>query len=145
MPEFDVIGSIFNRIEEPIIIKADGNPHRQHMMFNWRVNRDYPVLTEAFDKTSLILVEAMNDFLMNSNKNEREVFVDEVFKALDEAGVEKIRDIKKGGVQIVVKVVKELMEMNKISKDTGGKLVKALVDVSSRNIGNLLFGGKKDD
>lgn len=123
VPEFDIFGAIYNNKYEPIIIKSDGFAFFQHNGEKWLVDVDKFVRGEQ-SNDSIAIEKAFKEFLNSVSANDKRKFVDDLFDALDDAGLKNISDFTKGGLPVFFKTIKVFGDMNKESKEVGAKLIK---------------------
>jgi hypothetical protein len=133
VPEKDAVGTIYEVAPRKIIAKVSTkNIVEAHGILTWQVSEGQIVKADSdsyqTDKTRLALLE----FLKNSTVEEREAFIEEVFKAFNEAGITTVTQLAHGGFPVLLRVIKELSEIDSVSKGVALKLAKVFsISVSS--------------
>ena len=85
---FDVIGKLFEpEITDTRIVKSFRDGFMQHSLPSWLIDHGQLATVEKNTSRSLRLNEVMDAWIENRPPRERAIFVDELFEALDKAGV----------------------------------------------------------
>ena len=88
IPEFDVIGKLFDPgITDTRIVKSFRDGLLQHSLPSWLIDHGELATAEKNTSRSLRLNEVMDSWIENRPPEERAIFIDELFEALDKAGV----------------------------------------------------------
>ena len=88
IPEFDVIGKLFEPgITDTRIVKSFRDGLLQHSLPSWLIDHGELATAEKNTSRSLRLNEVMDSWIENRPPEERAIFIDELFEALDKAGV----------------------------------------------------------
>lgn len=126
VPEFSIVGQLFNHQNDMIVIKSKAANIMQHDGMRWQVLGNNFVCCQSLDKTALVVLKIVNEFLSNASDEERKIFTNGIFNALDGAGVKNTTDFAQGGLTLIIKVIKELGEVDSSVKQVSNKLLKAL-------------------
>ncbi|MBQ6217944.1 MAG: DUF2974 domain-containing protein [Erysipelotrichaceae bacterium] len=133
VPEKDGVGTIFEMSPARTIAKVTTrNIVEAHGMMTWqiKVNRIDRADSDSFqtDKTRIALLKFLND----SSDEQKEIFTEELFKAFHEAGIESVSQLATGGMSVLLKVIKELSEMDSVARSIAIDLAKTFsISVSS--------------
>ncbi len=133
VPEKDAVGTIYELAPKKIIARVSTkNIVEAHGILTWQVSEGQIVKADndsyQTDKTRLALLE----FLKSSTEEERKSFIEEVFKAFDEAGITTVTQLAHGGFPVLLRAIKELSEIDSASKRVALKLAKVFsISVSS--------------
>ncbi len=133
VPEKDGVGTIFEMGQNRTIAKVmTKNIVEAHNMLKWQIkaNRIDRADSDSFqtDKTRIALLKFLND----SNDEQKEIFTEELFKAFREAGIDSVDDLASGGMRVLLKVIKELSEMDSVARSIAIDLAKTFsISVSS--------------
>ena len=133
VPEKDAIGTIYEMAPRRIIAHiATKNIIEAHGMMTWQVMGKKIVAADADSFQTDRTRKAILQFLKDTTPEQREIFVEEMFKAFDDAGITTVMQLASGGLPVIVRVIKELSEMDGIAKNIAVKLAKMLsISVSS--------------
>ncbi|MBQ1482625.1 MAG: DUF2974 domain-containing protein [Erysipelotrichaceae bacterium] len=133
VPEKDGVGTIFEMAPKRTIAKVlTRNIVEAHSILSWQVraNRIERANADSFqtDKTRIALLRFLND----STDEQKEIFTEELFKAMKEAGIESVTQLASGGLPVFLKVIKELAEMDSVARGIAIDLAKTFsISVSS--------------
>lgn len=126
VPEKDGVGTIYEIAPHKTIARiSTKNIIKAHNILTWQVeaNRIAKADMDSYqtDRTRRAMVELLND----TTPQEREIFVEELFQALDDAGITTVTQLADMSVPFFFRIVKELSEMNKIAKNVAVRVLKA--------------------
>ncbi len=122
MPEFDLFGILFSSTKNTKIIKSDGFMVMQHSAMTWLVEGTKFVEGELSEESKMIK-QSFKQFINKSTHDECEEFTNELFKAIQTAGVETVSDFSNGGLPIFVKTLASLSKMNTKNKAFATSLI----------------------
>lgn len=88
IPEESMIGLLLNNRENYRIIKSEGSGILQHDPFMWQVENDDFVNGEKLYMRSKFFDDTFNDWVYSSSPEEREKFVEALFKMVNAANAE---------------------------------------------------------
>lgn len=134
VPEFSFFGQMFAQDCQQIIIKSNQKALMQHDATSWQVEGTDFVYGQQLDKYSSVINEAINVFFKDVDNSEREQLTNELFDAIEEAGIKTLSDISKNGLPVVIKLINNLRSVDEQAKETISKLIKSIVDQSSQHI-----------
>lgn len=123
VPETAVVGMLLERAGEHIVVKSSGKGLFQHDATSWEVLGPKLVTTKSVDHTSRVVNDILKKWLKEISNEERENFVDTLYKILETTQARSIDDLnaEKGRIANVV-----LKEINGLGKDTRAMLGKTL-------------------
>ena len=133
VPEKDGVGTIFEMAQDRTIAKVTTkNIVEAHGMLTWQIKANHidQADAESFqtDKTRIALLKFLND----SSDEQKEIFTEELFKAFKEAGIDSVTQLASGGMSVLLKVIKELSEMDSVARSIALDLAKTFsISVSS--------------
>ena len=133
VPEKDGIGTIYEMAARKLVARVlTKNLIEAHNILSWQVedNRIMNADAESYqtDKTRLALLQ----FLKETTPEQRKIFVEEFFKAFDDAGITTVSQLAHGGLPVMLRVLREMSEMEGVARAMALKLLKTFsVSVSS--------------
>lgn len=100
IPEFSVVGKLF----EPDILKtriarSSASAFMQHSLATWGVDHGRLAETAENDPVSRWINEVLDRWIGNITREERVIFIDDLFDALAGDGVKTLDDISAGGLE----------------------------------------------
>ncbi|MBP5280727.1 MAG: DUF2974 domain-containing protein [Erysipelotrichaceae bacterium] len=135
VPEKDGVGMIYELADYKKICKVDVfNIISAHSMFTWQVQGNKVVLADKYKYESDLSRAVIKDILKETSREERLIFVDELFKHLAQENINTLADFGNRGIGIIYSTLKKLMDEDNESRIFAGKMMKIL----SRNIGSDL-------
>lgn len=151
IPEFDFFGTLFSNDENTLVIKSNAFALMQHDALSWMVEGTNFIKGELYEESKMIK-KSFNEFLSSVNNIECKEFCDELFLALDKANIKNMSDFANGGIQILIKTISKLSDMNKNDKKFGAKLITSLIkgygvgvgQVAKNNIVNTVASKEKE-
>ena len=105
-----------------------------HSMFTWQVEGNSVVRADRFKYESDLSREVILDILHETTKEERSIFVNELFDHLAMENINTLSEFADRGIGIIYSTLKKLMDENNESRIFAGKMMKIL----SRNISSDL-------
>ena len=128
-PEFSVFGKIYEipNPGEHIVVKAYGENLNQHSLRNWRV-RDGELWTlEQNSDTSEWVSSLINSWYDNESEENRQVFTDELFKALAAAGATTRTQLLHSSKQDTQRILKAMADSDNAAKMTAARLPLSMI------------------
>lgn len=83
MPDSSVVGMVLETPERCIVVKSDVEGIMQHFAFSWRMHGDEFDKVEDVASSSVTFNKALNKWLANLSKEQRERAVDALFAVLE--------------------------------------------------------------
>lgn len=133
VPEKDGVGTIYEMAPNKTIARIlTKNIVEAHNIFAWQImgKSIQKADTDSYmtDRTRKAIVQ----FLKETTPEQREIFVEEMFKAFDDANITTVTQMAHGGLPVIFRVIKELSEMDGVAKSTAVKLAKTFsISISS--------------
>lgn len=124
LPEFSVFGMLFDNHEPKIVLKSSMNGLYEHDPVSWQVcGTDF--VRGELSEDCMLIQDVLNDFLLTMTIAEREDLVNEMYSAFVKAGIENTTDFTQKGVPLVLKLLKEVTNLN----ENAGKSLEKLLQV----------------
>lgn len=129
VPEFDVVGSIFDTSNNKIVIQSDAKGLGQHSGITWQIEKNDFVKT-TLDNDSILLSEVINNFLSKTSEEDRKKLTKDLFMTARNCNIRYISDIN---IKTIIDIVRNTADMSKDSKDIANLLFKEFVAVFGNN------------
>ena len=133
VPEFDIFGILFSRIKNTKVIRSDGFTVMQHSAMTWLVEGK-EFIPGTLSDLSITLKASLDSFLETMSQEECHSFCDEVFKELDEAGIQNITDFADGGISVFIKALVRLSKLSNSNKQIAKQLLLVFVNSSKSDL-----------
>ena len=150
VPDSDVFGLAFEHDCKRLIVKSSRQILYSHNPDSWQVMRNRFITSDNLKKDSLTMGEAFKQFLEDTTPKQREIFTEELFKALADAKIEHISQIfslSAFRISPVIKAMKELGEIDPDAKEIASRFLKVFTSVFDSRLNSFLqmvTGGNDD-
>ncbi|MGN1398643.1 MAG: Mbeg1-like protein [Erysipelotrichaceae bacterium] len=134
VPQFSFFGQIFRQDCQQLVIKSSQKALMQHDATSWQVEATHFVKEAELDSYADVLNQAFNLFFEGVDNQQREMLTNELFDAIDQAGIKTLSEITKDGLPVVLKLIKSLSTIDEQAKDIISKLLKTVVDASGAHL-----------
>ena len=124
VPEFCVIGRLFDNTRPQHIVKCRCEGLPQHDVLNWMVEGNSFVETRHFAKGSRHYHEIFERWFEAVDKEQRRAFTNELFDALESGGAVTIDELAKGGADGFEKILFSMVRADKRAKFAIWNLIK---------------------
>ncbi len=126
VPETAVVGMLLEHAGEQIVVKSNGRGLSQHDAMSWEVLGAKFVTVDSVSDTSRVVNDILKNWLRETSKEEREVFVDTLYKVLEASQARSIDDLNAEKGRVANVVLKEIGGLSKETKQMLGKTISAL-------------------
>lgn len=123
VPEDSVVGMLLERAGEQVVVKSSARGIAQHDALSWEVLGAGFVTVRSVSGKSRILTDILKQWLTEITNEEREVFVDTLYKILDASQARNLNDLNAEKGRIANAVLKEY---GGLSKEAKGMLTKTI-------------------
>lgn len=139
VPEKDGVGTIYEMAENKKIVSCSSNNIIScHFITTWNVEGNKLVLASNHAYETDLTRKVILQFLKETDKKEREVFVEQLFIVLKQSNIESVVQFSKEGLPLVLNTIKNLLNLDDSAKKTGLKMVKALKDNLSKDLQKVI-------
>ncbi len=111
IPKSSVVGMLMEHLEDYVVVNSNQKGIMQHNAFSWEVLGKQFVYEAGVKKSSIILNQALRQWLNKITPEERAVFVEGLFEILYASGMNTISDItseKRTAVNGMIKAYKNM-------------------------------------
>ncbi len=98
IPEFSIIGMLFEAEVEPIIVKSDDKGIMQHDAMTWQITGNTFNTAAALSKESVGYNHILSGWIESASMDERAAFTRDFFDALKGGGAVNVQDIAGNGI-----------------------------------------------
>ena len=132
VPEFSVVGMLFEHIGYPIVVKSSEKGIIQHDAFSWQLMGKKFEIQEDVSEMSKIFDKSFSSWLENMDKVERKEFVTDFFGVLEAPGVDSLLELQNMDVKNLGAMIVRLNQVDSTTKqrilNLIGILFKKIVD-----------------
>lgn len=123
VPESAVVGMLLERSGEYVVVKSNNRGLYQHDAMSWEVLGAAFVTVKELSSGSVLVNEIVSNWLKEISPEQRENFVDTLFKILDKTKTKNLEDLNAEKGKLANSVLKEV---NGLDKQTKGMLTSTL-------------------
>ena len=123
IPEYSIFGKLFEETDIPVkIIKSSEEGVMQHELFTWCVKHGSPEYANCNNPGSVFINQVLNQWIESVNDAKRTSFVNNLFNAIDKAGIKTTTQVVAKGPFAIEKILIELLNLDKSTVKTFMKL-----------------------
>lgn len=123
VPEFSIIGMLFEREEPDRIVGSNAEGVLQHDAMTWQIEGDHFCMAEGLAEKSTIYNEIFDRWIESADMEQRKIFVADFFDALEAGGARYMMEIVQGGADGFESILYAMAKSKKDSKKVVGKLL----------------------
>ena len=114
LPNYSLVGLLLRHNDNLTVIKSSRKDILAHAVLTWEVE-DTKFKRSTLSNISKKLDKSIIEWLDDNDDEKRKKMITEVFKALEDAGIENLYDMK--SVKNAINVIKKLSKLDKETKD----------------------------
>jgi len=126
VPETAVVGMLLEQVGEYIVVKSSGKGLFQHDATSWEILGPHFVTVKSISDTSRVVNDILKNWLKEISNEERENFVDTLYKILETTQARSINDLSAEKGRIANVVLKEINGLDKETRSMLGKTIATL-------------------
>ena len=126
VPETAVVGMLLEHVGEQVVVKSSGKGLFQHDAMSWEVLGTKFVTVNSVSDTSRVVNDILKNWLQEISNEERENFVDTLFRILDNTQAKNIDDLNAEKGRLANAMLKEINGLGKDTRAMLGKTIAAL-------------------
>ncbi len=132
VPENSVVGMLLLNNLEHKIVKSSNFGIQQHDAMSWQVLGGDFITCENLSERSIMIDEAVSNWIIGLNDEERKIFIDSLFQPLSDANIDTVDDLSEVSRDNLHRLREALSglseEQHSALKDTAGKLISSAID-----------------
>lgn len=126
VPETAVVGMLLERVGEHKVVKSSNKGLLQHDAMSWEVLGTKFVTVNSVSDASRVVNDILKNWLKEISNEERENFVDTLYKILEASQARSIDDLNAEKGRIANVLLKEYNDLSKETKNMLGKTISTL-------------------
>jgi len=130
IPQESVIGRLLEHEEETIVVLSNEKGLYQHDIFSWEIKKDMIVRSSLTD-SSEFAHKTIKEWLINTNPQNRKIFVDGIFDLLYSSNSDSFRELSKSWTKDIPNMLNAYSEISKEDKKVIGEMLKEFSKASS--------------
>lgn len=117
IPQDSIVGRLFEHNEAVKVVKSNAKSLYQHDIYSWEIN-DKKFVESKTTKGSDLVDKTITNWLETASKDERKVFINSLFEALEKANINGPLDLKSKWPKIMTNALKTFVKLPKENKKT---------------------------
>lgn len=138
VPDSSVIGMIFFADVNASVVKADAGLGYSHSMTSWQIEGKDLVYAEKRSESSEVTRQALELFVAKTTAKERELFVDKLFSAFDQADIHNVSEMIEKGLPVLIKLLKIMAEDDYSFSEICGEMLKCFLTISNEKVSSMV-------
>ena len=127
IPQDSVIGRLLNHKEKMTICESNEKGILQHDIYSWHIFKDEFVKLESNTKVSEYINNTVTEWLKNTTRGQREIFVDTIFELFNGSEVNSFGEIISSLTTTVPKILKKYKTLSEEEKKTMMEMIKKFI------------------
>lgn len=148
VPEFSVIGTLFEHEKPTKIVASSESGFLQHMGTSWQVEGDHFCTVNDLSEKCKFFVGIFDTWIVSASMEQRETFTNDFFNALESSGIHSMSDLSQSGISEVETVLAAITDSEIQTKIVIGKFISSVVGAFGNidykqlvKTGNTIQGG----
>lgn len=142
LPDESIVGMMLEHDEKYEIIKSSIEGLGQHNIYSWMVNYNSLIRVNNIKDKTILINKTIRDWLLNTDKKSREVFVDAVFNLIDYNAKDTYNDLLVNWKKEVPVIIDNYKELDSNQKKTINKMLKIFIKTAIDNFIHLKKVGR---
>ncbi len=131
IPEFCVIGKLFEpKITDTRIVQSSESGMMQHGLISWEIDHGNLAIAEENSHASRWINDVMEKWIGNISREERVLFVDELFSVLGTGGARTLDELTDDGLEDIEMLYPQLKNLSETTRHILSDLAKQAVSSS---------------
>ncbi len=126
VPEFCVIGALFEQEPPAKIVKSSASGFYQHDGVTWQVEGDSFCTCPSLSKECAFYNQVFDQWIESADMEQRKAFTRDLFDALESSGARKRTDLSQGGFDGFESILLSVIQSEEKTKIVFGKLLRSL-------------------
>lgn len=139
VPSSSMVGMIFEKNFESMVIKADASGMKQHNPMTWNVEDTSFVPAKKISKKSLVFQDTMKQWIDGLDDESRKEFTTIVFGMMENNGFDTFDDVASKKGTFVVRFIKSLSRLRRPTRQNIRKTAARFLKAGIRGIGRNTF------
>ncbi|MCM1375190.1 MAG: DUF2974 domain-containing protein [Lachnospiraceae bacterium] len=128
IPEFSLIGKLFERDEPNLIVRSSAQGALSHDGFTWEIEGDQFIACASCSEDSRFFNDVFDEWIESASMEQREAFTKDFFDALEAGGAKKMSEITANGMDGIESILIALIRSENRTKIVVGKLLQSAMN-----------------
>lgn len=145
IPQSSVIGLLMEYFRPYTVVRSLAKGLEQHDPMTWQVYGGHFEEMESIDRTADVICETLHEWLTNSTPEQREAFVDTMFRLADNTNATKMSDIMNEKFRNLLKIIGGRKEVDPETRKVFTRLMTQAVSLGVGNVMERVRGKSEQD
>lgn len=127
IPEFSIFGMLLEDTTEPTVIKSSQKGIMQHDGLSWQIEGPVFVRGKGLDAAAQIFSDSMETWLAQSDDEQKNLFIDDLFSVMEAPGFETLSELQAGGLYSIRKMWQRLDKLNPQTREKVDELIRIMM------------------
>ena len=127
IPEFSIFGMLLEDTTEPTVIKSSQKGIMQHAGLSWQIEGPVFVRGKGLDAAAQIFSDSMETWLAQSDDEQKNLFIDDLFSVMEAPGFETLSELQAGGLYSIRKMWQRLDKLNPHTREKVDELIRIMM------------------
>ncbi len=127
IPEFSIFGMLLEDTTEPTVIKSSQKGIMQHDGLSWQIEGPVFVRGKGLDAAAQIFSDSMETWLAQSDDEQKNLFIDDLFSVMEAPGFETLSELQAGGLYSIRKMWQRLDKLNPHTREKVDELIRIMM------------------
>lgn len=127
IPEFSIFGMLLEDTTEPMVIKSSQKGIMQHDGLSWQIEGPVFVRGKGLDAAAQIFSDSMETWLAQSDDEQKNLFIDDLFSVMEAPGFETLSELQAGGLYSIRKMWQRLDKLNPQTREKVDELIRIMM------------------
>lgn len=142
VPEFSIIGTLFEH-ENPVrIVSSSAYGILQHDALTWDIEGDRFCEKDSYTKECIMYINIFDKWIGSATMEQREIFTRDFFNALEAGGAKTMSELVSSGKNEFEAILMSIVKSEKKTKIVIGKFIKSIIDTIKSINYNEFFKNK---
>lgn len=139
IPEDSIFGKILIHNENQIVIYSTNKGIMEHDLYSWVINKNR-IQRDSLTNKDIIFTNTLREWINNIDNNDKEIFVECLFKILSSTDILSINDLKENKLEKIRNIINSYNDLDDDKKDV---IYNLYVDLFKRYFNNIAKNEKE--
>jgi hypothetical protein len=145
IPQFSVIGMLFERGDDSTVVKSTQNGLKQHDLYSWEVNHNDVIRLDRVSRESRFIDQTIKEWIGGLDYSQRQRFIEALYEILGSAEIRSPKELSDRWFKNMGVMIQSLNNTDAQTKDIILKTLSALFRAAKNNLKTLLEDAGKED
>jgi hypothetical protein len=145
IPQFSVIGMLFERGDDSTVVKSTENGLKQHDLYSWEVNYNDVIRLDRVSRESRFIDQTIKEWINGLDYPQRQRFIEALYEILNSAEIRSPKELSVRWIKNMGTMIQSLGNTDAQTKDIVFKTLSALFRAAKNNLKTLLEDKEEEE